>query len=260
MTGQAGKLFAAVAAIALFVLVVFLLVRFPEAMEDGAAKPALVHQILLLVFVGAGLIVHWRARPGLAIGQAALWLAIGGLIFAIGQAGRCGWPRSPPQGRAATTGTIFAAYSFRGEAGALWNRLAGEMLPHRGVGGGDGSITFAARKDGHFVVEADVDGVDVRFLVDTGASHVILSAGDARRLGFELPALDFTRAYRTAGGIVFGAPVVLGAVIIGPIRLDGVQASVGGPGLGQSLLGMSFLNRLASYRVADGRLTLQSPR
>ena len=234
MTGQAGKLFAAVAAIALFVLVVFLLVRFPEAMEDGAAKPALVHQILLLVFVGAGLIVHWRARPGLAIGQAALWLAIGGLIF--------------------------AAYSFRGEAGALWNRLAGEMLPHSGVGGGDGSITFAARKDGHFVVEADVDGVDVRFLVDTGASHVILSAGDARRLGFELPALDFTRAYRTAGGIVFGAPVVLGAVIIGPIRLDGVQASVGGPGLGQSLLGMSFLNRLASYRVADGRLTLQSPR
>ena len=223
----------AVAAFALFFLVVFLLVRFPEAMEDGAARPLLVHQILLLVFVGAGLIVHWRARPGLAIGQAALWLAIGGLIF--------------------------AGYGFRDEAGALWNRLAGELLPHRGVQRADGSITFPVRKDGHFVVEADVDGVAVRFLVDTGASHVILSAGDARRLGFDVATLNYSRAYRTAGGIVFAAPVVLGTVTIGPIRLDDVQASVGGAALGQSLLGMSFLNRLAGYRVAGGRLTLQAP-
>ena len=232
MTGQAGKLFAAVAAIALFVLLVFLLVRFPEAMEDGAAKPALVHQILLLVFIGAGLIVHWRARPGVAIGQAALWLAIVGLIF--------------------------AAYSFRGDAGALWNRLAGELLPHRGVQGAGGSMTLAARKGGHFVVEANVDGVAVRFLVDTGASHVMLSAGDAKRLGFDLDSLNYSRAYRTAAGTVFAAPVVLGAVTIGPIRIDDVQASVGGGAMGRSLLGMSFLNRLAGYRVAGGRLTLQA--
>ena len=235
MTWPARKIVAAaVAALALFLLVVYLLARFPEAMEDGAAKPILVHQILLLLFVGAGLIVHWRTRPGLAIGQAALWLAIGGLIF--------------------------AGYSFRHQAAGVWNRLAGELLPHRGVQRADGSITFAARKGGHFVVEADVDGVAVRFLVDTGASHVILSAGDARRLGYEVAALRYTRAYRTAGGIVFGAPVVLGAVTIGPIRIDGVQASVGGGAMGRSLLGMSFLNRLAGYRVAGGRLTLQAHR
>ncbi|MCH7486082.1 MAG: TIGR02281 family clan AA aspartic protease [Proteobacteria bacterium] len=235
MTGRASKLLAAAAAaLALFVLVVFLLARFPEAMEDGAAKPILVHQILLLVFVGAGLIVHWRARPGKAIGQAALWLAIAGLLF--------------------------AGYGFRDEAAAVWNRLAGELLPHRGVQRADGSITFAARKGGHFVVEADVDGVAIRFLVDTGASHVILSAGDARRLGYDLAALDYTRAYRTAGGTVFGAPVVLGAVTIGPIRMDGVQASVSAAAMGRSLLGMSFLNRLSGYRVAGGRLTLQAPR
>ena len=235
MTGPARKLLAAaVAGAALFFLVVFLLVSFPEAMEDGSAKPILVHQILLLVFVGAGLIVHWRARPGQAIGQAALWLAIAGLLF--------------------------AGYGFRHEAGALFDRLAGELLPHRGVDGADGSITFAARKGGHFIVEADVDGVAVRFLVDTGASHVILGPGDARRLGFEVTALDYTRAYRTAGGTVFGAPVVLGSVAIGPIRLDGVQASVSGGATGQSLLGMSFLNRLSGYRVAGGRLTLQAPR
>ncbi len=235
MTWPARKMVAAaVAALALFLLVVYLLARFPEAMEDGAARPILVHQILLLIFVGAGLIVHWRARPGRAIGQAALWLAIAGLLF--------------------------AGYGLRDEAGALWNRLAGELLPHRGVQRADGSITFAVRTDGHFVVQADVDGVAVRFLVDTGASHVILGPGDALRLGFEVAALDYTRAYRTAGGIVFGAPVVLGAVIIGPIRIDDVQASVGGDAMGQSLLGMSFLNRLAGYRVAGGRLTLQAPR
>ena len=224
---------AAVAALAVFLLVVYLLARFPKVMEDDAAKPILVHQIVLLIFVGAGLIVHWRARPGQAIGHAALWLAIAGLLF--------------------------AGYGFRDEAGALWNRLAGELFPHRGIEDAAGSITFPARKDGHFVVEADVDGVAVRFLVDTGASHVILSAGDARRLGYEVAALAYTRAYRTAGGTVFGAPVVLGAVTIGPIRIDDVQASVGGGAMGRSLLGMSFLNRLAGYRVAAGRLTLQAP-
>ena len=234
MTVPVAKLLAAAAAVALFILVVFLLVRFPEAMEDGAAKPAFVHQILLLVFIGSGLIVHWRARPGLAIGQAALWLAIAGLLF--------------------------AGYSFRHEAAGVLDRLAGELLPHRGVEGKDGWITFAVRKGGHFVVEADVDGVAVRFLVDTGASHVMLSAGDARRLGYEAAALNFNRAYRTAAGTVFAAPVVLGAVTIGSIRIDGVQASIGGPAMARSLLGMSFLNRLAGYRVAGGRLTLQSPR
>ena len=105
-----------------------------------------------------------------------------------------------------------------------------------------------------------MDGVAVRFLVDTGASHVILSAGDARRLGFDLDSLTYSRPYRTAAGTVFAAPVVLGAVTIGPIRIAGVQASVGGAALGQSLLGMSFLNRLSGYRVAGGRLTLQGPR
>jgi hypothetical protein len=90
-------------------------------MEDGAAKPALVHQVLLLVFVGAGLIVHWRSRPGLAIGQAALWLAIGGLIF--------------------------AAYSFRHEAAQILDRLAGELFPHRGVKDGGGSITFVPARE-----------------------------------------------------------------------------------------------------------------
>jgi aspartyl protease family protein len=87
----------------------------------------------------------------------------------------------------------------------------------------------------------------------------MLSAGDARRIGFEVEKLNYSRPYRTAAGMVFAAPVVLGAVTIGPIRIDAVQASVGGPGMGQSLLGMSFLNRLAGYRVADGKLTLQSP-
>jgi aspartyl protease family protein len=98
--------------------------------------------------------------------------------------------------------------------------------------------------------------VPVRFILDTGASDVMLSPFDARRLGFDPAALSYTRIYQTANGTVAGAPVVLPSLEIGSIRLTNLPASVMQTDSGTSLLGMSFLSRLASYKVDGSRLTL----
>jgi aspartyl protease family protein len=110
---------------------------------------------------------------------------------------------------------------------------------------------------GHFLVEAVVNGVPIEFMVDTGASHVVLRQQDARRLGFTPANLDFSQRFQSANGIVRAAPVELRELRIGQLRLFDLEASVNGGPLPISLLGMSFLRRLSSYEVARGRLILR---
>jgi clan AA aspartic protease (TIGR02281 family) len=123
----------------------------------------------------------------------------------------------------------------------------------------DGALeeVIRAGPHGHFLVEGMVDGVPVDFLIDTGASDIVLNLDDARRLGFREPDLEFTRRFETANGVVRGAPVTLRELRVGQLQLFVVQASVNEGALEVSLLGMSFLNELGGYEVADGRLILR---
>lgn len=118
-------------------------------------------------------------------------------------------------------------------------------------------LVIRAGPRGHFVVDAEVDGTPLTFLVDTGASDVVLSPDDARRLGLEPRTLDYSRAYQTANGVVRAAPVTLRELRLGGLQLYDLEASVNERPLPMSLLGMSFLGRLQSYEVADGRLILR---
>ena len=79
---------------------------------------------------------------------------------------------------------------------------------------------------GHFLANVEVDGVEMRFLVDTGATRVILSVEDAERLGLRLDGLDFNQRYNTANGVVSGASIVLPEVRIGNLWVEDVDASV----------------------------------
>src|SRR5690606_31402517 len=70
------------------------------------------------------------------------------------------------------------------------------------------AVAIGRAADGHFWVDAEVNGEPVRFLVDTGASHVILSMADAEQVGFDLREDDYTSRYETANGTMSAAPVV----------------------------------------------------
>jgi clan AA aspartic protease (TIGR02281 family) len=118
-------------------------------------------------------------------------------------------------------------------------------------------LVIRAWPRGHFVVDAEVEGTPLTFLVDTGASDVVLSPDDARRLGLEPRTLDYSREYQTANGVVRAAPVTLRELRLGQLQLYDLDASVNERPLPMSLLGMSFLDRLQSYEVTDGRLVLR---
>ncbi len=110
---------------------------------------------------------------------------------------------------------------------------------------------------GHFVIEAAVNGAPVSFLVDTGASEIVLTLADARRLGFDPRRLEFSQRFGTANGEVAGAPVRLRELRVGQFSLYDLEASVNAAPLPISLLGMSFLDRLRGYRVEGRRLILE---
>jgi aspartyl protease family protein len=121
--------------------------------------------------------------------------------------------------------------------------------------GGPASLVKAA--DGHFWAEATVNGKRVRFLVDTGATTVALTAADAQRLGMKASDLNFDHTVATASGEVKAALVELDYVSVAGARVEHVQALVLQDGLAQSLLGMSYLGRLSRFEATPTALILR---
>lgn len=119
------------------------------------------------------------------------------------------------------------------------------------------SAQVSKAADGHYWAQAEVDGKAVRFLVDTGATAVALTADDARRLGYDLRSLDYSYEVVTAEGKVKAAGVRLGSVSIGGARVEGVDALILERGLSTSLLGMSYLGKLQSFEATRTALILK---
>lgn len=120
------------------------------------------------------------------------------------------------------------------------------------------SVIVSRDQRGHFEVEARIDGRHLKFMVDTGASVIALTAADAATLGIHPANKDFTALIKTANGAVRGAPVTLNMVEIQDIMLRDVAALVLPDGaLSDNLLGLSFLSRLRRFEYADGRLVLE---
>lgn len=116
------------------------------------------------------------------------------------------------------------------------------------------SAVIYANAAGHFVTDGEINGRTTRFLVDTGATSVTLSAGDARRLGLDFQAGTKGLA-QTANGTVPAWQVKLDTVRVGNITLHGIEAIVmDGEKLPVPLLGMSFLNRLDMKRERDAMM------
>lgn len=113
---------------------------------------------------------------------------------------------------------------------------------------------FQRGPDGHFYADAQVNGTTIRFLVDTGASIVVLSRQDAQRAGIQLPA---TRTMAMGvGGPIEVTPVVLDRVAVGGIEARSVEAAIADE-TPVSLLGQSYLQRVGSVEIHGDRMVLR---
>lgn len=119
--------------------------------------------------------------------------------------------------------------------------------------------TASLRKegDGHFWATAYVNGMPVKFLVDTGASLVALNERDARRVGLNTDELEQNAEVRTAAGRVRAATAMLDSIEIDGVKIKNVQAVIIDKGLENSLLGMSFLNRLDGWDVTPAAIIIR---
>jgi aspartyl protease family protein len=209
--------------------------EFPGALDRGNDAPLLVHHALLLALIGAAVVAGARTSAGTALRHAAWWAG----IFAL----------------------VLLAYSFRddvrGIGRELGARIAGELRPDLALTAGDGGVSVRRGGDGHFRLTATVDGVPVRFMVDTGATLVVLAPADAARIGIDPAALSYSFRTRTANGIAMTARLTLGEITAGPVRVRDVAAATVQGGLDESLLGLSFLDRLSGFEVRGDRMILK---
>ena len=116
--------------------------------------------------------------------------------------------------------------------------------------------TLARGPDGHFYANAQVNGVTIRFLVDTGATGVALSAADARRVGLPFFASEFTEVGRGASGEVRGKLVTLDRVTLGGKSVDNVSGAIL-EGSEMSLLGQSFLSRMGTIEMTADKMVIR---
>ena len=118
-------------------------------------------------------------------------------------------------------------------------------------------LTYRADARGHFVLDAEVNGTVVRFVVDTGATFLALTPKDAAAIGLSPGSLRYDLRMNTAKGVARAAEVRLREVRIGQLSVEDVPAIVMEDASSISLLGMSFLDRLEGHRVSNGVLTME---
>jgi aspartyl protease family protein len=126
------------------------------------------------------------------------------------------------------------------------------------VSAGQHKMELSNGRDGHFHVDARVDGRHIDFMVDTGASLVILRETDAANVGLHPMPRDYTATVSTANGRINAAPAKLERIEVGDITVFDVPALVlPDEALSQNLLGVTFLSRLRRYEYAGGRMLLE---
>jgi aspartyl protease family protein len=145
---------------------------------------------------------------------------------------------------------VIAAYG-------LWGDIRDDVAPRQTVFTEEARVEVPRAFDGHYYLTLDLGGVPVDFVVDTGATDMVLSRADAARIGLDPGALAYTGVAGTANGQVRTARVRLEEVSLGGITDRNVGASVNAGEMDTSLLGMSYLNRFSRIEIANGRLVLE---
>lgn len=147
-------------------------------------------------------------------------------------------------------------FSYRHEFSDLKERIISELNPSAVRENKAGQLVINISQDGHFYIDLKINGKMMRFMVDTGASDIVINFDEAQRLGIGKKSLIFNKAYQTANGTSWGASIILDEIELGNIKFHNVPASVNSADMGISLLGMSFLRQFDKYEFYRDKLIL----
>ena len=227
----------------LAIAAVILVLNHNDSLPGGIAHDSfarIVMGVALLIVIGSGVIASYAGNASLFLKQAATWIGIGLALIVV--------------------------YAFKPELTMIAERTMGALIPGRPAQvstsqqdkGGSGIVAITADRGGQFSADAMVNGTHVRFLVDTGASAVILTPDDALRAGIKMKQLKYSVPIRTANGTNHAAAARLDEIRIGSIEVRNVRTLVAKPDLlSTSLLGMTFLSQLRSFKVSGNQLVLE---
>ncbi len=181
----------------------------------------LIYLIVLLVMIAGWFFMQSREGLNKTLQHAAVW----GMIFVGGAA-----------------------------AVGLWQDISKtDTQTHTTV---SGQILVPRARDGHYYLTVQINGTDVRFVVDTGATDMVLTQSDATRAGIDPDQLTYLGRANTANGEVRTAFVRLDAVQLGAVIDHNVAAVVNQGQMHQSLLGMGYLQRWGRLEIANNTLIL----
>ena len=209
-----------------------LFVSFPGRMsprEDNYLY--VVGLVALLAMVSSGLIFVRRINLGEVIRNISIWTGLA-VVLLLG-------------------------FTYRSELTGIYYRVIGELVPGQAIILEGNTIILSASRDGHFYANGKANGKKLRFMIDTGASDVVLSPVDASRIGIDVEKLQFTKTYQTANGIGLGAPYRLNSLAIGSLEYAKFAVSINKSDMVTSLLGMAFLERLQSFEFRGSKLYLR---
>ncbi len=192
---------------------------------SGDKGAYLLYMVLLLVLVGSALLSR-RLPMGKTLKMAAAWMAIFGVIFVI--------------------------FSFRSEFMAVGSRLKAEAIGTPIRSGEELRIPMA--EDGHFWIEASVNGHGAPFLVDSGASITTISRATANAAGIETGMR--VALVETANGTVQMRKARADSFTVGHIQRSDFGLQVNDHD-DANVLGMNFLSSLGSWRVEGNYLVLR---
>jgi aspartyl protease family protein len=208
-----------------------LLRAFPERNFSGYDSAQLVYTFALLALVSTGVVLSRRFKLAESLRNIAIWGAVA-VVVVLG-------------------------YLYQDVFADIGTRLRGAVLPAEPQSIDANTVALSESEGGDYYAVGEVDGVRVRFAVDTGASDIVLSPQDAQRAGIDLAALDYDRETMTANGIGHTAHVTVNSLGIGPIRFSNVAVAVNQAPMDTSLLGMAFLRRLKSFEFRGHKLYLR---
>jgi aspartyl protease family protein len=152
---------------------------------------------------------------------------------------------------------LFLVMAAGAGIGLLWPSAQSPAPAGEAAAAGEARETLLKRRsDGHFYVDAEVNGELVNFVIDTGATDVVLPVDTARRLGIPFSESEFVVIGRGASGPVRGKVIKLDKVSVDGKAVRNIDAAIA-EGLDQPLLGQAYLSRISSVEMSKDHMRLQ---